>query len=58
MGCWWVKWVGWQRIFLTDLTDGLLVGEMGWLVTGGFEKPGFCEKPGFWWVTGLKKTTN
>ncbi len=36
MGCWWVKWVGWQRIFLTDLTDGLLVGEMGWLATDFF----------------------
>ena len=27
MGYWWVIKLGWQRIFLTDLTDGLLVGE-------------------------------
>ena len=25
----WVKKVSWQRIFLTDLTDGFWVGEMG-----------------------------
>ncbi len=26
-GFWWVITFGWQRIFLTDLTDGFLVGE-------------------------------
>ncbi len=30
------KKFGWQRIFLTDLTDGLLVGEKVWLATDFF----------------------
>ncbi len=36
MGFWWGNQVGWQRIFLTDLTDGFLVGEMGWLAADFF----------------------
>ena len=39
--------------FETDVADGLSVGEQGWLATEDFKKPGFCEKPGFWWVMKL-----
>ncbi len=48
MGFWWVNWVGWQRIFLTDLTDGSSGGEKGWLATDFFN--GFNG-----WVFGGKK---
>ncbi len=33
MGFWWVIKIGWQRIFLTDLTDGFLVGDKDLLAT-------------------------
>ncbi len=49
MGFWWVKKFGWQRIFLTDLTDGFLVGEKVWLAADFFN--GFNG-----WVLGGKKS--
>ena len=33
MGFLWVKWVGWQRMKVTDVTDGFFVGEKSWLAT-------------------------
>ncbi len=45
MGFWWVNKFGWQRIFLTDLTDGFFVGDKDWLATdffNGFNGWVFC----------------
>ncbi len=36
MGLGWVKKICWQRIFLTDLTDGFGVGEKDLLATDFF----------------------
>ncbi len=47
MGFWWVITFGWQRIFLTDLTDGSSVGDKIWLATDFFN--GFNGWV-FWWV--------
>jgi hypothetical protein len=38
-------------VLYADVADGLMVGKRGWLATEDFKKPGFCKKPGFWWVT-------
>ncbi len=47
MGFWWVIKICWQRIFLTDLTDGFLVGDKDLLATDFFN--GFNGWV-FWWV--------
>jgi len=31
------------------LEKGFVVGDEVWFASGRLKKPGFCEKPGFWW---------